>query len=108
MLRALIVALLLPGLLTQAVFAAGPIVARFQSVLGDFDVLLNPLAAPISVSNFTAYANRGAYDTTIIHRSTTYKTNDIQVVQGGGFKLSGNSIVELVTDPPIPLESGLA
>lgn len=107
-LRALIIALILPGLLTQAACAAGSPVARFQSVLGDFDVLLNPVAAPISVANFTAYANRGAYDTTLIHRSTTYDPAKIQIVQGGGFKLSGNSIDPLVTDPPIPLEGGLA
>ena len=44
---------------------AGPPIARFQSALGDFDVLLDPAAAPVSVANFAAYANRGAYDTTI-------------------------------------------
>ncbi len=82
--------------------------ARFQSVLGNFDVLLNPSSAPLSVTNFTAYANRGAYDSTIIHRSTTYKTNDIQIVQGGGFELVGNGLQPLSTDPPIPLEAGLA
>ena len=108
MLRALIIALLLPGLLTQATFAGGPPVARFQSVLGDFDVLLNPVATPISVANFTAYANRGAYDATIIHRSTTYDPAQIQIVQGGGFELVGNSIEPVATDLPIPLEAGVA
>ena len=108
MLRALIIALILPALLVEAAFGGGAPVARFQSVLGDFDVLLNPVAAPISVANFTAYANRGAYDTTLIHRSTTYDPAKIQIVQGGGFKLSGNSIDPLVTDPPIPLEGGLS
>ena len=107
-LRALIIALILPGLLAEVAFGGGAPVARFQSVLGDFDVLLNPVAAPISVANFTAYANRGAYDTTVVHRSTTYNPAEIQIVQGGGFKLSGNSIDPLVTDPPIPLEGGLA
>ena len=62
----------------------GPPVARFQSVLGNFDVLLDPLAAPRSVENFSAYANRSAYDRSIIHRSTTYNPADIQIVQGGG------------------------
>lgn len=107
-LRPLLIALLLFGPLARAAFADGPIVARFQSVLGNFDVLLNPVAAPISVANFTAYANRGAYDTTLIHRSTTGKPFGIQIVQGGGFELIGNAITPILTDPPIPLESGLA
>lgn len=90
-----------------AIASAGPPVARFQSVLGDFDVLLDSVAAPISVANFTAYANRGAYDGTFLHRSTTYDPADIQIVQGGGFELVGNSIDQIPTDPPIPLEAGL-
>lgn len=80
--------------------------ARFESVLGDFDVLLNPASAPVSVANFTAYADRGDYDNTFIHRSTTY-TDNIQIVQGGGFGLISNAIAPVPTDPPIPLEAGL-
>lgn len=86
---------------------AGPPIARFQSVLGDFDVVLDPEAAPISVSNFAAYASRGDYDNTIIHRSTTGNLLDIQIVQGGGFELLSNTLVPVTTDPPIPLEAGL-
>ena len=108
MLRTLILALVLSGLLAQVAFSGGPPVARFQSVLGDFDVLLNLSAAPVSVANFTAYANRGAYDTTLIHRSTTGKPFSIQIVQGGGFELIGNAITPILTDPPIPLEAGVA
>ncbi|MEX1010073.1 MAG: peptidylprolyl isomerase, partial [Chthoniobacterales bacterium] len=77
-----------------------------QSVLGNFDVLLDPTAAPISVTNFASYANRGTYDSTIIHRSTTYNPFEIQIVQGGGFELVGNTIEPVATDPPIPLEAG--
>jgi len=87
---------------------AGPPIARFQSVLGEFDVLLDPAAAPVTVVNFASYANRGAYDTTFIHRSTTYNPLGIQIVQGGGFELVGNLIEPIATDPPIPLEAGLA
>jgi peptidyl-prolyl cis-trans isomerase A (cyclophilin A) len=87
---------------------AGPPIARFQSALGDFDVLLDPVAALVSVANFAAYANRGAYDTTIIHRSTTGNPASIQIVQGGGFELVGNSLDPVITDPPIPLEAGVA
>jgi peptidyl-prolyl cis-trans isomerase A (cyclophilin A) len=87
---------------------AGPPVARFQSVLGNFDVLLDPVAAPRSVENFSTYANRGTYDTSFIHRSTTYNPADIQIVQGGGFKLVGGTIEAVPADPPIPLEAGMA
>jgi peptidyl-prolyl cis-trans isomerase A (cyclophilin A) len=96
-------------LLTSAMVSyAGPPVARFQSVLGNFDVLLDPVAAPRSVENFSAYANRGTYDTSFIHRSTTYNPADIQIVQGGGFKLVGGTIEAVPADPPIPLEAGMA
>ena len=98
---------LLAGLLAASV-SAGPPIARFQSVLGNFDVLLDPAAAPISVANFSAYANRGAYDSTIIHRSTTYDPTGIQIVQGGGFELVVNTLVPVATDPPIPLEASVA
>ena len=87
---------------------AGPPIARFQSVLGDFEVLLDPSVTPISVTNFASYANRGAYDSTMIHRSTTGNPFDIQIVQGGGFELVGNIITPIPTDPPIPLEAGVA
>ena len=88
--------------------SADPLVARFESNMGDFDVLLDSIAAPRSVDNFSAYANRGAYDVTIIHRSTTYNPLDIQIVQGGGFELVGNTLPPIPSDPPIPLEAGRA
>jgi len=88
-----------------AVVLAGPTIARFQSVLGNFDVLLDPIAAPVSVTNFAAYANRGDYDSTIIHRSTTYNASSIQVVQGGGFVLQGNTIFNIPSQDPIALET---
>ena len=94
-------------MLLVASVAAGPPIARFQSVLGDFDVVLDPEATPTAVTNFASYANRGAYDTTIIHRSTTGNPFNIQVVQGGGFELITNMLVPVSTDPPIPLEAGV-
>ena len=87
---------------------AGPPVARFQSVLGNFDVLLDPVAAPRSVENFSAYANRSAYDRSIIHRSTTYNPAGIQIVQGGGFQLVATNLFWVPPDPSIPLEARLA
>jgi peptidyl-prolyl cis-trans isomerase A (cyclophilin A) len=84
---------------------AGPPIARFQSALGDFDVLLDPEAAPVSVANFAAYANRGDYAGTFIHRSTTYNPASIQIVQGGGFMLEGNTIYNIPAQAPIVLET---
>jgi peptidyl-prolyl cis-trans isomerase A (cyclophilin A) len=104
----LLLALLPAALLCSSAFAESPPVARFQSVLGDFDVVLDPEAAPISVTNFAAYANRGAYDNTIIHRSTTYDPTTIQIVQGGGFRLAGSTLETVTVDPPISLEAGLS
>lgn len=86
---------------------AGPLVARFETVLGNFEVLMDPVSAPLSVWNFAAYANRGKYDLSIIHRSTTYNASSIQIVQGGGYQLVGNTITPLATDPPIALEANL-
>lgn len=86
--------------------AAGPPIARFKSVLGDFDVLLDPVAAPISVTNFTAYANRGDYTGTVIHRSTTYNPATIQIVQGGGFFVANNTFPNTIpAQAPIVLET---
>ncbi len=93
-------------MLLVACVAAGPPIARFQSVLGDFDVVLDPEAAPISVSNFTAYANRGDYTGTVIHRSTTYNPATIQIVQGGGFFVANNTFPnDIPAQAPIVLET---
>lgn len=78
------IAAILMSLLLASAGAAPPSVAKFSTVAGDFDVLLRADAAPASVANFTSYANSGRYDSTIIHRSTTYNPAGIQIVQGGG------------------------
>ncbi len=85
-----------------------PTIARFSTTLGDFDVLLRPDAAPVNVANFVSYADTGRYDSSIIHRSTTYNSADIQIVQGGGFLLADNNLWNIQTDPPIALEANLA
>lgn len=81
---------------------------RFQTNLGDFDVELYDTSMPVSVANFLAYVNSGSYDSTIIHRSTTYNPSDIQILQGGGYWFSSglNQLFPVTTDPPIILESG--
>lgn len=88
-------------------FAASPMIAKFSTVLGDFEVLLRQDAAPVSVANFISYADEGRYDSTIFHRSTTYNPANIQIVQGGGFALSGETLSPVETHPPIVLEAVL-
>jgi peptidyl-prolyl cis-trans isomerase A (cyclophilin A) len=86
---------------------AGTIV-RFDTNLADFDVELFDDAMPITVANFLSYVNAGTYTSTLIHRSTTYNPADIQIIQGGGYLLSGNQILSVPTNAPIVLESGTA
>jgi peptidyl-prolyl cis-trans isomerase A (cyclophilin A) len=81
-------------------------IARFTTVAGNFDVLLNENEAPITVANFASYAQAGLYDNTFIHRSTTYDPSTIQVIQGGGFLIEGNTITPIPVTTPIPLEVG--
>ena len=60
--------------------------------LGSFDVTLTPSVTPMTVANFLAYVNSGAYNCTIIHRSTN-TTNNLDnppfIIQGGGYILNG-------------------
>lgn len=86
---------------------ASPLVARFSTLAGDFDVLLNAEAAPVTVANFVRYAQGGTYDDTIIHRSTTYNPGNIQIIQGGSFYIEGFTIFEVPLFDPIPLETNL-
>ena len=91
-------------------FAVGPASAatyvRFDTNFGIFDVELYDIPAmETTVANFLAYVDAGVYDSTIIHRSTTYNPSDIQIIQGGGFVLQGNAINPVSTFPPIPLQA---
>jgi cyclophilin family peptidyl-prolyl cis-trans isomerase len=95
-------------LLTASLPAAAGTLVRFATNVGEFDVELYDAAMPITVANFLTYVNADRYDSTIIHRSTTYNPADIQIVQGGAYLLSGGSLLPVTTDPPIVLESGTA
>ena len=89
---------------------AGTIV-RFTTNLGTFDVQLFDEQVPTTVANFLGYVGNGAYANSIFHRSTTYNSADIQIVQGGGFALvttpTTASLDPIATADPIPLEAGL-
>lgn len=70
--------------------------AELETNKGDIVVELDPVAAPISVANFMAYATRGDYDGTIIHRVVPGF-----VIQGGGHT---PELTELPGDAPIQNE----
>ena len=95
-------------LLAASLPATAGSLVRFATNVGEFDVELYDAAMPITVANFLSYVNANRYDSTIIHRSTTYNPADIQIVQGGGYLLSGGQLLSVTTDPPIVLESGTA
>ena len=78
--------------------AANPIV-RFQTDLGNIDVLLLADVAPRTVANFLNYVNQGAYDNSFIHRSPPQF-----VIQGGGYRYVNNSVVTVPQDPPVANE----
>jgi uncharacterized protein (TIGR03437 family) len=84
---------LLSGLLCAQ--STNPVV-RFQTNLGDIDVELYADVAPKTVANFFNYINKGAYANTIIHRSVANF-----VVQGGGYKISAQSVDTIPSDAPV-------
>jgi len=56
-------------------------IARFTTPVGDINVQLFPVDAPLTVANFINIANRGDFDATVFHRLASGF-----VIQGGGFK----------------------
>jgi peptidyl-prolyl cis-trans isomerase A (cyclophilin A) len=81
-------------------------IVRFDTNFGIFDVELTEIPAMEStVANFMSYVDAGLYNSTIIHRSTTYNPSDIQIIQGGGFVLQGSTISPVSTFAPIPLQA---
>lgn len=86
----------------------GGTIVRFDTNVASFDVELFDSAMPITVANFLSYVSGSSYTSTLIHRSTTYNPADIQIIQGGGYLLSGNQLLPVATNAPIVLESGTA
>jgi cyclophilin family peptidyl-prolyl cis-trans isomerase len=73
---------------------------RMFTSLGELDVVLLPTQAPKTVANFLKYVNRGAYTSSLIHRSVPGF-----VIQGGAYTLSATpSIDPIPTDSPVPNE----
>lgn len=84
-------------------------VVRMQTSLGVVDIELYNLQAPLTVTNFLKYVNRGAYNNSFIHRSDPRNANNPQgvgVIQGGGYawNSAGTQVLEIRPDPPIDNE----
>lgn len=75
--------------------SGGPTV-RFQTNLGNIDVVLLPGSAPRTVENFLRYMNRKAYDNSVFHRSVRNF-----IVQGGGFQATLPNLPAIPADPPV-------
>jgi len=82
----------------QSAYAAETVKVRMQTSVGDIVLELNKEKAPISVKNFLAYIESGAYEGTIFHRVI-----DNFMIQGGGFDENYN---RRPTQPPIVNEAG--
>jgi cyclophilin family peptidyl-prolyl cis-trans isomerase len=72
---------------------------RFHTDLGDMDVYLVQDVAPITVTNFLKYVNRGDYNNTFIHRSAP-----MFVIQGGGYTFANGQPVAIRQDAAIQNE----
>ncbi len=77
--------------------------ATFDTSLGTITVALTDAATPLTVANFLSYVSSGAYTDTIFHRAayiaSTSGPNDI--IQGGGYVVSGQSFVHIPTKSPV-------
>ena len=80
---------------TNAPSAAIPVIMKTS--LGDIEIELNAAKAPISVSNFLAYAESGHYSNTVFHRVIPGF-----MVQGGGMDAQ---LQQKPTRPPIKNEA---
>ncbi len=65
---------------------------RLKTNKGDIVIELDSEKAPVTVANFLSYVNQKHYDGTVFHRVI-----DGFMIQGGGFALDGNKLVEKET-----------
>lgn len=77
---------------------------RVTTSLGSFDVILYPLATPLTVRNFLCYANGKRYTDSFFHRSLPNF-----VVQGGGYtQTTATGFRGLVKAAPVVNEPGIS
>lgn len=82
---------------------AGGSSVRMITNMGDIDIELFDDVTPVTVANFIKYITDGNYRNTFIHRSVPGF-----IIQGGGFRIEGNSILPISTDPPIVNEYSIS
>lgn len=82
---------------------SGSIVYVIETPLGDIPVELYPNMAPQTVANFSAYADGGDWDGSLVHRSVPGF-----VIQGGGYREVGGAYAAIPTDPPVVNEPCLS
>lgn len=73
-------------------------VVRLQTVLGVVDIALFDGEAPRTVANFLGYVNRGAYNSSFIHRSVPGF-----VIQGGGY-IWDTGVMQVTAGAPVANE----
>jgi len=84
--------------------------AQFRTAWGDIDVELYDDDKPVTVRNFLRYVQSGRYDNMFFHRCPTNQSTRLTdfVVQGGGFFVMTNGIIDRVPDfGNIPNEFGV-
>lgn len=76
---------------------------RVHTTLGNFDIILYPLATPGTVANFLSYADGGRYQDSFFHRSISNF-----VVQTGGYIHDGTDFAKVEGFPEIANEPGIS
>jgi peptidyl-prolyl cis-trans isomerase A (cyclophilin A) len=79
---------------------SSPSKVRFKTNKGDIVIELNAEKAPVTVENFKKYVGAGHYNGTVFHRVINHF-----MIQGGGFALEGEKLVERKTGEGILNES---
>ena len=73
---------------------------RISTSMGDIVVELDRAKAPVTVENFLSYVKKKHYENTVFHRVISSF-----MIQGGGFELKGDAIVEKETGKGIANEA---
>ena len=70
---------------------------RLNTSSGPVDIILYPLATPVSVTNFLSYVSNLRYDNSFFHRSVATAAGSLYIVQGGGYQYTTESGFTRVT-----------
>lgn len=77
-------------------------IVELRTPMGTMGLELYDADKPITVQNFLNYVTSGRYANSFVHRMAAYSGTSIPfVMQGGGFAISGNGVVNVSADPPI-------